>query len=410
VARDLSPWHRKRLAGVDLDLLDETTLPELPVMTKDDVMEHWNEIVTDDRLRLDVAEAHLEHLTSDAYLFDRYHVVATGGSTGRRGVFVYDWDGWATVYLSGTRFEVRARQRDPELAAAPPTFAAVLSQASSHMGSSLFQTFSNAAAVWQRFPVTLPVTEIVAGLNAAQPTVLSGYPSALHPLAHEAESGRLRIAPGRVQCLGEPLLPEIRAVLEATWGVPVLNGYGCSEGGLNPACGERPGSHLSEDLTIIEPVDAAGRAVPVGVRSDKLFFTNLFNHALPLIRYEITDEVTVLDEGCPCGTVFRRIADAHGRLDDSFDYGDGLTVHPHNFRSPLSRRRQIIEYQVRQTPRGATVAVRATAPFDLVVLEAEIAAGLAHLGLAGPQVTVTTVDRLERQYSGKLKRFVPLGR
>ena len=232
VARDLSPWHRKRLNGVDLDDLDETTLAELPAMTKDDVMEHWDEIVTDDRLRLDDVEAHLESLTSDAYLFDRYHAAATGGSTGRRGVFVYDWDGWATAYLSVIRFEARARQRDPELAAAPPVFAMVASQASSHMGSSLPQTFSNAATVWHRFPVNMPLAEIVAGLNAAQPTVLAGYPSALHPLTHEAEAGRLQITPRRIQPLGEPVLPEIRAALEAAWGVPVVNGWGCSEGGV----------------------------------------------------------------------------------------------------------------------------------------------------------------------------------
>ena len=97
-ARELSPWHRKRLAGIDLDELDETTLAELPAMTKDDVMEHWDEIVTDDRLRLDDAEAHLERLEADAYFLDRYHVVSTGGTTGRRGVFVYDWDGWITCW------------------------------------------------------------------------------------------------------------------------------------------------------------------------------------------------------------------------------------------------------------------------------------------------------------------------
>src|SRR5207248_8990001 len=164
VARDLSPWHRKRLAGIDLDDLDETTLDELPVMTKADVMEHWDEIVTDDRLRLDDVSAHLEHLTADAYLFDRYHAAATGGSTGHRGVFVYDWDGWATLYWSVIRFELRARRRDPALAAAPPVFALVASQAPSHVGASVVQTFSNPETVWHRFPVNLPVAEIVAGL------------------------------------------------------------------------------------------------------------------------------------------------------------------------------------------------------------------------------------------------------
>ena len=85
-------------------------------------------------------------------------------------------------------------------------------------------------------------------------------------------------------------------------------------------------------------------------------------------------------------------------------------MHPHVFRSPLSLRRQIVEYQVSQTERGAAVTVRAAAPFDVGALESEIAAGLARLGLAEPVVSVSTVEQLARQHSGKLKRFVSLGR
>jgi phenylacetate-CoA ligase len=410
VARDLSPWHRKRLAGLDLDNLDETMLAELPVMTKDEVMEHWDEIVTDDRLRLDDAEAHLDGLVADAYLLDRYHVVSTGGTTGRRGVFVYDWDAWTTGWWSVMRFEARARRRHPELAAAPAVGAAVLSQSARHISSSIMQTFSTGNTEWHRFPVTLPIGEIVAGLNACQPSVLVGYPSALHPLVHEAETGRLRIFPRSILTSGEPLLAEIRTALEATWGVAVVNAYGSTEIGVHAGCGESAGIHLSDDLAIVELVDAAGRPVPTGVRSDKIFVTNLYNHALPLIRYEITDELTSVDQPCPCGSAFQRVGDPHGRLDDSFRFDGGVHVHPHVFRSPLGRCRSVVAYQVRQTARGAAIAVRVTGAFDGDALAAEIAAGLARLGLAEPEVTVTIVDQLERQYSGKLKRFVPLAR
>ena len=40
---------------------------------------------------------------------------------------------------------------------------------------------------------------------------------------------------------GEPLLPEIRAVLEQAWGVPVGNVYGTSEGCVTAAsCYDAP--------------------------------------------------------------------------------------------------------------------------------------------------------------------------
>jgi hypothetical protein len=95
-------------------------------------------------------------------------------------------------------------------------------------------------------------------------------------------------------------------------------------------------------------------------------------------------------------------------LDDVFDY-DGRTVHPHVFRSPLSRGAEIVEYQVRQTPTGADVAVRCTGPFATDQLAADIAAALASAGIPTPHVVVNTVSGFPRPASGKLVRFIPAG-
>src|SRR6266487_1947329 len=87
-AKARSPWHQKRLVGVDVDAVTGAHLAAIPTMTKTDVMEHWDEIVTDRRLTLELAEAHLERVAAEgpAYLLGDYQVVTTGGSTGRRGV------------------------------------------------------------------------------------------------------------------------------------------------------------------------------------------------------------------------------------------------------------------------------------------------------------------------------------
>jgi phenylacetate-coenzyme A ligase PaaK-like adenylate-forming protein len=409
VAKDLSPWHRKRLADVDPDQVSESTLAELPVMTKDDVMTNFDEIVTDDRLSLDVVEDHLDSLTGDAYLFDRYHACASGGSTGRRGVFVYDWDGWAIFYWSAFRYEVRARRQDAGLAAAAARGAMVAADHATHVSSAIGQTFSSRDFEWHRFPVTLPLDEIVEGLNGCQPSLIGGYPSALYALAKEARQGRLRIAPARIGLAGEPLLPEIRAALEEAWNVPVINIYGASEFGGHVSCGYGPGLHLSDDLVIIEPVDTAGQPVGPGVCSDKIYATNLFNYTMPLIRYEVTDQLRLLDGPCPCGSAHQLIADPQGRQDDCFQYG-ALTVNAHVFRSVLGRQRNIVEYQVRQTASGADVAIRCTGPVDYLEVGAEITRDLKALGLDSPEITVVPVERLDRiASSGKLKRFIPLG-
>lgn len=413
-ARETSPWHRERLAGVDVDAVDAADLSALPVMTKADLMAHFDDVVTDDRLRLDVVEGHLATLHADPaanpYLFDRYQAVVSSGSSGTRGVVVYDWDAWAVAQWSLQRHHVRAAQARPAAPQGPPRAVVVGAAAPTHLSSALPRTFSTAGAPVDRIPVTRPTAEIVAALNAAQPAVLVGYPSVLHVLAAEARAGRLRIAPQIVPTVAEPLLPEIRAALTEAFGAPVVNGYGASEAaGIAIGCGAGPWLHLADDLVVVEPVDRAGRPVPPGTRADKVYLTNLYNHALPLVRYELTDEVELLadPEPCPCGCTHRRIADPRGRLDDTFTYG-AVRVHPHVVAAALARRREVVEYQVRQTPDGAAVTVRATGPFDTAGLAADVAAGLAGVGVPDPRVTVETADRIPRPASGKLARFVPL--
>ena len=407
-AIERSPWHRQRLAGVDLDRLNERTLRDLPVMTKDDVMTNFDEVVTNPRLRLDVCNAHLETLTDDAYLFGRYHVIASGGSTGRRGVFVYDWDEWATMYLGVQRYELRRQAQEGRSRPGPITMTTVAAGRASHASRALAQTFASKDRVIGGIPITLPIDEIVAGLNQRDPDVIFAYPSAILPLADKARSGELRIRPRRILLGAEPVLPEIRAAAEETWNVPVINVYGSSEGGaMGIACGQGPGLHLAEDLCILEAVDANGRMVAPGERSAKIYLTNLYNHTLPLIRYEITDEVTLLSGTCPCGSAHRLIDDPQGRLDDLFHYGP-LVVHPLLFRSPLGLCRDVIEYQVRQTDRGADITVRCQGPAELQGLADEIRGKLITAGLDDPEVTITVLDQLPRQDTGKLKRFIPL--
>jgi phenylacetate-CoA ligase len=403
-----SRWHRSRLEGVDADQLDATSLRELPVMTKTDLMEHFDEIVTDERLSLELVNAHLDKVESSGYLLDRYSAVTSGGSSGERGVFVYDWEGWIVFGLSCLRHLLRAKQSDPELAFRPLKLAWVMAGHFTHATAAIGRTFAGPAVTTVRLPVTLPTEQIVAGLNAAQPDALNAYPTALHVLSFEARAGRLRISPRLVQSAAEPLLPEIRAAAEAAWGVRVGNLYGTSEGGGTAVPCEHRRTHLSQDLVIVEPVDENGQPVPPGERSAKIYLTNLYNRALPLIRYEITDEVTILREPCECGSSAPCFADIQGRLDDTFLY-NGRPIHPLVFATALGRRAGISEYQVRQTPSGAAITLRCQGPVDFDHLAAEIEQGLAQLGLEHPEVTLTTVERLERvDGPAKLKRYVPL--
>ncbi len=405
VAKERSPWHRARLAHIDSAYITEADLPSIPPMTKHDMMSNLEGIWTDPRLEIGAVEAHLASLSDDAYLLDEYHVVASGGSSGTRGLFVYGWEAWATAYLTFIRFRRRFMQADARLGPTAPN-AIIAAGKASHMTFAMSRTFRGAANITP-IPATLPLPEIVSQLNALQPVVISGYPTMLYALTKEAADGRLRVAPLLIGSMSEPLLPEMRRAFEETWGTPVFNVLGTSEGVAAAGCGNG-GMHLSEDTAIFEFVDADGQPVPAGVPAAKMYVTNLYNHVQPLIRYELTDEATVLADPCPCGSGMRRIDDIEGRTDDVFSYTAGIIVHPLTFRSRLGGERNIVEYQVRQTPTGADIDVRTSAPIDTEALAAALTRDLTTLGLVDAQVSVREVAALDRQQTGKLKRFVAL--
>ena len=189
-----------------------------------------------------------------------------------------------------------------------------------------------------------------------------------------------------------------------------MNLYAAAEVGV--IARSYPGSaglHLNEDLAVYEPVDADNRPVAAGNTAAKLLVTNVINHAIPLIRYELADELTLLAEPNPGPWTGRRIADIEGRVDGAFVYDGDVEIHLHLFRSALGRRRQTLEYQVRQTPAGADIAVRTSAQLDTDALARELVDALTELGVAHPQVSVAEVEDIERTgATGKLRRFIPL--
>jgi phenylacetate-coenzyme A ligase PaaK-like adenylate-forming protein len=394
VTQARSPWHRSRLRHIDPDTVTEADLAAIPVMTKHDLMEHFDEIVTDRRLTLDRVEHHLAGLTDDAYLLGRYHAIASSGTSGRRGVFVFGWEAWALRWLSNVRHTLHSH---PAYAAGRPLLTAIVAAGTPiHGTSALTRTFSGPRLPTVRLPATLPLTDIVAGLNRAQPDVVVGYPSALAPLVDEARAGRLRIRPAMVVTTSEVLTAPVRHGLEETFGAAVTDVWSTSEaGGLATSCRQAPGMHLADDLVIAEPGEGC------------VYLTNLCNATQPLIRYQLDDDVKLLEECCPCGSGHRRIDGVRGRGDERFVYGP-VTVSPLAFTSPLAGQRHVADYQVRQTPRGADVAVRCLGSIDIARIQTELTDNLLRLGLVEAEVVVRPVEQFDRLATGKLRRFVPL--
>jgi phenylacetate-coenzyme A ligase PaaK-like adenylate-forming protein len=233
----------------------------------------------------------------------------------------------------------------------------------------------------------------------------------LRQLCFAAEAGELHIAPALISSSAEQLLPETRAALEQTFRAPVFDAWACVEAGLlGHSCPKGPGIHLIDDLSIVEPVDANGAPVGAGMLSAGILLTNLFNSLLPIIRYSISDTVTLLDRAipCVCGSQSRTISGIGGRSDQMFIYPGGRYVQPYVFDFLLSTEPSIIEYQVHQTPNGARILVRAAAAFDHQGLARKIAEALVPQGLHEPEIVIELASEIARGATGKLIRYVPM--
>jgi phenylacetate-CoA ligase len=403
-----SPFHRDRLRGMDPATLGLEDLPSLPVMTKPEMMDRLDDVLTDSRVTAAVAERALDATRSEPVPFaDRCFAMASGGSSGRRGIFCLDLDAAVAFFASLSR---RTHARIASLGGPPAggiTVAMVCAPSAVHAtgGGPAFTADPRSPFHFEPVPVTLPLDEIVDRLNAIGAPMLYGYPSMLARLAAEQRAGRLHLELLGVTCTSEMLLPELRAEIREGFGAPIVDTFGSTEGLVGVSEPDDDVLVFNSDCCIVELVDEENRPVAEGETSAKVLVTNLANRLQPLIRYELTDRFRRLPDAPEHGHLRARV---EGRTDDVLVYG-AVNVHPLVIRSELVKTPAIAEYQVRQTPTGIDVAAVAARQVDRDDVRARLARALVGAGLADAEVTVRLVERLDRdRRTGKIRRFVPL--
>jgi phenylacetate-coenzyme A ligase PaaK-like adenylate-forming protein len=244
------------------------------------------------------------------------------------------------------------------------------------------------------FSALSPLPEMVDGLNAYQPALLAGYPSALALLAEEQEAGRLHIRPVLVFPTGETFTPTLRQRLEAAFNARVRQNYGSSEMPVIAYdCGH--GSlHVNVDWVILEPVDAAYQPVAAGQPSQKVLLTNLANRVQPIIRYEMGDSVTINPDPCACGSPLPSMR-VEGRSDEILRFtgprGATVSIIPMALWSVIEDTPGVYRFQAIQTvPRRIEVRLQAKAPDQEAAaweaVKQRVQAFLAAQGLANVSV------------------------
>ncbi len=398
------------------------SLQDFPVMPKAQLMQRFDEWVTDPGIRLAGLRDFVADPSriADPYL-GRYVVWESSGSSGVPGIFVQD-AGAMAVYdaLEALRRPVtRPLQRwlDPWYATERIAFiGATEGHYASVVSSERLRRLNPALSnCMHNVSFMQPWRRLVEQLEAIDPTIIATYPSVAMMLAEEKSAGRLDVRPEEILTGGESLTPPMRRFIESTFGRPVVNRYGASEF-FSLACECRWGRmHLNSDWALLEPVDKLGRAVPAGETGATVLLTNLANRVQPLIRYDLGDRVAIDGTACPCGSVWPVIR-VEGRSDDLLHLPTAgrarVGVSPLALTSVVEDQAGLFDFQLEQTaPRSLclhTPLQGAAAGVALRRARTALLAFFAEQGVTGLDLRVAAGTPSRRGPGGKTQRVVGL--
>jgi phenylacetate-CoA ligase len=321
-----SPFYREYYTDHGLKEADlgDIGVGDLPLTDKELLMEHFDRVVTDRRVRkADLERFILTPVERQMKYLGRYTVVHTSGSSGNVGIFVHDSANWII-----SRFGPVVRGDRPGLRR--ERVASCLAIEGRYVGVTMARSAPKLLATALVLSVQDPINRTVEALNIFQPTILTGYSSTIAALARQTVAGRLKIAPHQVWTSGEMLTDEMQRDIEEAWPGRQGGIYASTE--FLYIAVQYPGHRaytVFDDLNILELLDDQQQPVAQG-QTGKIVLTSLYNRILPMIRYQMMD-MAQRSVDRPEGP-FSTLAGLRGRVNDALpivlDNGQPGTLSP----------------------------------------------------------------------------------
>ena len=330
----------------DIKSMDD--FARLPLLTKDLVREHYKELVS---------SKHPDNIKK-----------STGGSTGQPFHFELD-------LMSNTRREAVMWRGYGWLGAGLGTrtlylWGADLGQPSRNkkFKDALYHGFYNRTMLNSFNMTNQNMPEYIARINEYKPTAMVTYVNPMFELACYIRDNGLRVySPDVILTGAEPLHEHQREAIEAAFGCPVHNTFGCREFMLIAAeCRKHRQLHINSDHLVVESVNK--QAQPVIRESGDLVITDLHNYGMPLIRYVNGDRATMSDTACGCGNPLPVMESVDGRKLDVIKTPSGRMIAGELFPHMFKEFKAIQRFQVRQTSLDA-VNIKLVCPDGLAPAE-----------------------------------------
>lgn len=307
-------YYRKMFDKLGLkpeDIKTRDDLRKLPVLTKQMVRDHYEELIADN--------------------INDYNVMngSTGGSTGTPLKFKKDIQTWNMAWASSFR---------------------AWEWYGYHLGEKMFTLGGNSLVKKTRGVSAKDIFDKVIMRNLKRssgdvsdeamqghyeafmhykPVAMRGYASSMVIFARFIERNNLPVLPLKViLTTGEILMPEYRNVLERVFQCKVYDEYGAGDGGVDAhECLLQQGLHLSEERCVVEITDREGNVLPDG-QTGYVCTTDLGNYAFPFLRYHVGDMAYIKPEKCSCGRVSRVLGQVMGRAGKLLYNKQGVPLSP----------------------------------------------------------------------------------
>ena len=307
-AYDHVPFYRKRffsIGAVPEDFRTAKDFENFPILTRADLMENFNELL------------------SDEYTMKDVRISTTGGSSGTPAKVCHP--------RALPRAAMGWRLLDWWDISPAEDMADVYRDVRTSLKSKLFQWI-------QAFPgkqlllnaSSFTETDMNVFLNKfcrMKPALLHGYVGAVDTLAGYMLEHKIEVpAPKAIWLTSAPITQVQQKRIEKAFNAPVYDQYGCCEiYWLAAECPKRTGLHMFQDIRRIEFTDTSGSSVPTG-EYGQIVITDLENYAFPLIRYANGDSGRRLNKVCSCGCHLPLMDKVKGRVSETFLLPSGTRI------------------------------------------------------------------------------------
>ncbi|MDE7280906.1 MAG: phenylacetate--CoA ligase family protein [Ruminiclostridium sp.] len=316
-AYDHSDYYRRsfKQAGINEKNIMTAPLSAFPTIDKQQLLKHFDELVTAPDLKQEELRRFDESTEADRSSFKgKYHLVHSSGSTGIPGYFVYDNNAWNSMLLGIIRAALWNMSMGEilKLLKQTPRILYIAATDGRYGGAMAVGDGIDGVRAKQLYlDINTPLARWIDKIREFKPNMIIGYPSALKILGELAERGEAEVNVFRIITCGEPLGVSLRSYLEKTFNAEVINFYGASESlALGVETDPKEGMILFDDMNVIE------------VENGNMYLTSLYNFAQPLIRYRLTDSLTLEKPDANSPYPFTRATGLLGRSDDILWFAD----------------------------------------------------------------------------------------